>query len=357
MFNDQIDHLYATVMGERSWYSFLERLVRDVPDGKATLQMYDCHHPENSFVAMQTGFDSSALTAYGSHYAKLNLLQQSLAGRPNGVAFADDVLVPQTIQTRDSFFNEWLLPNDVRSSAGIKINASGARAVSLVLLSGRTDAVSRRQMTETLNGLAPHLRRVSEFYSRRDLVQQRAATERDMLGQFGTGMLLLKSDGHIGFINAAARQLLESRTSVLCVASSRLQIRDRELAEIVSAMMKEVCPKKGSIDYYTPGLKITLLRPEQDNMEALFNGAQLIVLITGIASQPPRFDRKLLAQAFGLTAAEMRAVDGLVAGRSAAEMASAAGLSRETIRAQIRSLYAKTGSHSQADIIRLIRPR
>ena len=357
MFNVEIDHLYAAMLGEHSWSCFLEHLVRKVPGGKATLQMYDRQQPDNSFVATQTGFDASALAAYSSHYAKLNLLQQSLAARPIGRAYADDVLVPGNARASDCFFNEWLMPNDVKSSAGIKIHASGPQAVSLVLLSGQADGACRRQMTGALNGLAPHLHRVSEFYRRRNEAVQVGALERELLDRFGTGMLLLKSGNRIGFINDAARQLLEGQTSSLCLSSSKLHIRDVELADLAAMMLKASSTEPKSVDYYCPGLKLTLLRPEQDSMDALFNGARLVVLISGIASRPPRYDRKLLATTYGLTAAEIRAVDGLVEGKSAAEIAAAAGLSRETIRVQIRSLYSNTGVRSQADIIRLVRPR
>ncbi|WP_128254947.1 helix-turn-helix transcriptional regulator [Falsirhodobacter deserti] len=357
MFKNEIDHLYAALLGERPWTEFLQRLVRDVPGGKATLQMYDCQHPEHSFVASQTGFESAALAAYSAHYAGLNLLQQSLATKPAGRAFADDALVAEDRRTKDSFFNEWLMPNEVKASAGLKIQASGSRAVSLVLLSGQADAACRSEMTRALNSLAPHLQRASDFYKRRAQAAQLGVVDRNLLDQFGTGMLLLKSDGHVGFINDAARDLLEGQSTVLGFNNSRLHVRDKDLKDLVSRMMKVNEAGAKAVDYYAPGLKLSLLRPEQDSVEALFNGASLIILITGITCRPPRYDRRLIAQTYGLSAAEMRAVDGLMAGKSPADIAMEAGLSRETIRVQIRSLYAKTGAHSQADLIRLVRPR
>lgn len=357
MLNNKIDHLYAAIFGERSWTDFLQQLVHDVPGGKATLQMYDCQHPENSFVALQTGFESAALTAYSSHYTGLNLLQQSLATRPSGLAFSDDVLVAEKLREKDSFFNEWLLPNEVKASAGLKIQTTGGRSVSLALLSSQADAACRSHMASELNGLAPHLQRISDLYRRRGSVTQISVVEESLLDRLGTGMLFLKGDGHIGFMNDAAQRLLEGHFAVLSFSNSRLHIREGELKDLVSKMMKVGPTDAKSADYYSPGLKLSLLRPEQDSMDALFNGASLIILITGITDKPLRFDRRLLAQTYRLTAAEMRAVDGLVSAKSVTEIAKEAGLSRETIRVQLRSLYAKTGARSQADIIRLARPR
>lgn len=357
MFTDEIDHLYAAMLGERPWSSFLERLVRDLPGGKATLQMYDSHRPEASFVALQTGFEPRALTDYGAHYVRLNLLQQALASRPTGRAFADDALVPPEARPRDPFFNEWLAPNEVRASAGLKIQSAGGRAVSLVLLSGRGDAAARARMVATLDELAPHLHRVSAFYRSPDHLARLAVIEGQVLDRFDTGMVMLGGDGRIGFLNEAARQMLEARGAVLRLDNSRLQARDPQLAELLSRMMSGRAGTAKTVDHYSQGLKLTLIRPQQDSMDALFNSARLVILMSGIATRPPRFDRTLLARTYQLTAAEMRAAEGLVSGLSAAEIASASGRSRETIRVQIRSLYAKTGARSQADILRLVRPR
>lgn len=357
MLNNTIDHLYAAIFEERPWTDFLQQLAHDIPGGKATMQMYDCQHPENSFVALQTGFENAALTAYSSHYTKLNILQQSLALQSSGLAFSDDVLVAAKIRAKDSFFNEWLFPNEVKASAGIRIQATGTRSVSLVLLSGQANSTCRSHMTNKLNSISPHLQRANNLYKRRAHAAQIGIVERNLLDRLDTGMLLLKENGHIAFMNDAAQRLLEGHSKVLGFNNSRLHIRDDELSSLVFKMMKVDTVEAKSIDYYSPGLKLSLIRPELNSIDALFNGASLIILITGIADRRLRFDRKLIAQSYRLTAAEMRALDGIVSAKSVTEIAKDAGLSRETIRVQIRSLYAKTGAHSQADIIRLVRPR
>lgn len=357
MFSDDIDHLYAAMLGERSWAAFLQHLTRDIPAGKATMQMYDHLHRDNSFVAQQTGFDSAALEAYKSHYVTQNLLQQAMAAKPGGVGIPDDALVPGSARRRNSFFNEWLMPNEVRASAGIKISTSGQRVSSLVLLSGHADDDGRTHMARKLTTLGPHLQRARAFYK-----QFSPGTQMDLLSQsvpevFGAGVMLIRSDGHIAFMNSAVAGLLEGQTTPLVFNNSRLHVRPGELADRISLMTRTDYAGPRSVDFYLPHLKVSLRRPEQDNMHMLFYGASLIIMLSGLTATPLTFERRLIAQTYRLTPAEMRAIDGLVGGKNAADIATEAGLSRETIRAQIRSLYAKTGAHSQADIIRLVRPR
>lgn len=351
-----VDYIYAAMLGERPWTDLLKQVTQDTPAGKATLQMYDYQRPENSFVALQSGFDEAALQAYRSHYVALNILQQSLALRPNGIGFSDDVLVSREQRAKDSFFNEWLAPNEVKASAGVKIDKVGAEAVSLVLLSDKADGTWRNRMARELTSLAPHLQRASDFYKRRNQASSSDTLTRELLNVFGAGALLIRRGGHIEFMSPEVMRLLEGHSTLLCFNNSRLHVRAGELSDMISQMSNPRYTGPKTIDYYLSGLKISLIRPEQDSMNMLFNGASLIVVLRGTKEGPPRFDRKLVARTYNLTPAEMRALDGLVAGKSVAKIALEAKRSRETIRVQIRSLYVKIGAHSEADVIRLVRP-
>ncbi len=67
-----------------------------------------------------------------------------------------------------------------------------------------------------------------------------------------------------------------------------------------------------------------------------------------------RYSRRPLAQLFRFTAAESRLAMALLAGAEAAEYATANGVSLATVRTQLRSLLAKTGTRRQAELVRLL---
>jgi DNA-binding CsgD family transcriptional regulator len=62
----------------------------------------------------------------------------------------------------------------------------------------------------------------------------------------------------------------------------------------------------------------------------------------------------LLSQAYRFTESEMRLLEKLVGGYSLSEIADARQLSLETIRTQLKSLFSKTGTHRQSDLVRLV---
>ena len=59
-------------------------------------------------------------------------------------------------------------------------------------------------------------------------------------------------------------------------------------------------------------------------------------------------------QAFGLTAAEVEIVQGITLGLPIKDIAESRGRSAETVRTQVRSILAKTETHSQSELIRVV---
>jgi len=62
----------------------------------------------------------------------------------------------------------------------------------------------------------------------------------------------------------------------------------------------------------------------------------------------------LIAQAFGLTPAEARLVALLAGGVSVTDAADRLGIVRETARNQLKSVFAKTGTHRQPELVSLV---
>lgn len=60
------------------------------------------------------------------------------------------------------------------------------------------------------------------------------------------------------------------------------------------------------------------------------------------------------SELFGLTAAEARLAKGLASGLDLTEYASRAAVSKETVRTQLKAVFAKTGVRRQADLVRVL---
>ncbi len=65
-------------------------------------------------------------------------------------------------------------------------------------------------------------------------------------------------------------------------------------------------------------------------------------------------DPETLQTLYGLTAAEAALAAELARGRSVDQIAERLGLSRHTVRGHLKAVFAKTGTHRQAELVGLL---
>jgi DNA-binding CsgD family transcriptional regulator len=78
-----------------------------------------------------------------------------------------------------------------------------------------------------------------------------------------------------------------------------------------------------------------------------------ILVVTPLGSSQTLPD-DLLNGLFDLSPAEIRAANGLLEGKTIDDLAARFGLSRETIRSQMKAVLAKTGTARQSDLVSLL---
>ena len=105
-------------------------------------------------------------------------------------------------------------------------------------------------------------------------------------------------------------------------------------------------------DHGRIGVYLSALRPHE--VMGAFGGSSLGLLVFHDPSVIRRPDPFILAEAFELTPAEARVAVELSQGKTVEEVAAERTVALETVRAQIKSLFAKTGVHRQGDLVRMI---
>lgn len=86
----------------------------------------------------------------------------------------------------------------------------------------------------------------------------------------------------------------------------------------------------------------------------MFDDCGVTVMVQAAGGVRAHMSPDAIRQAYGLTPAELRAVRGVLEGRTIDEMARDAGRSRETIRSQLKSVCSKTGSAGRIELLRLL---
>jgi DNA-binding CsgD family transcriptional regulator len=101
-----------------------------------------------------------------------------------------------------------------------------------------------------------------------------------------------------------------------------------------------------------PPLRIRFVQLDPSSVQAFFAGAAAMVLIEDPAISSVAARTESARAAYGLTAAELRVARRLIEGLTLAEIAAVDGVSPLTVRSQLKSIFAKTDTRRQAEVVR-----
>jgi DNA-binding CsgD family transcriptional regulator len=167
------------------------------------------------------------------------------------------------------------------------------------------------------------------------------------------------------YLNSQAEKLLGDDFSLVRGRpAARLPADDKRLQRLVSNALHIERDASGSRPSIVQSLPIVINRNyapwllvEAMPLSALgddqFNGGRAVLFLTDLTC--PRWpDAAVLSVAFGLTAAEARLAVLLAVGGGINEAAAALGVRRETVRSQLRTIFAKTNTGRQAELAELL---
>jgi DNA-binding CsgD family transcriptional regulator len=349
-----IELIYAVLLGEASWPQFLDALMAGVPLGRAVMVMHGIADPEQGYVPINVGFDAKSIEIYNAHFAPLNVWQPPLARQRIGVGFIDEELLPPADLVRSEFFNDYLVPNDIYAMACAKIGDDEKYAFSIATLSERNDAQLKQVMADRLTSLGPHLRRAFTYYKKEPASRVAAELGAALFDAIENGVAVIGDSASVKAISNTGQAMLAKDSPARISPLGRFGLRDAQHQAILNRMLERKYEGANVISLLSHATKLTLIRMNKDDISLYFEGPTVIVLMERVGNGATAFDPEFVAHAYGLTKAETRAVSGIVAGKSVDQIAREASLSRETIRVQMKSLYAKTGASSEADILRLL---
>lgn len=198
--------------------------------------------------------------------------------------------------------------------------------------------------------IAEHFRRATEFLDRLALEDTDDGLD-TMLAPFErVPALLLDRNRNVRAANAAARQMM-----TLPQRSRLVDLPIHETDRVALSNALDIL-----FDSREKDTLVLRVRAEQADQLIVFrlqrcvaaDGTVLVLAASNEVSMPPGFC-DILRQAFDLTQTEADILCHLVDCRTVNEIAAERNRSVDTIRAQIRSLLAKTETHSQLELVRL----
>ena len=300
---------------------------------------------------------------YFEKYIKFDPTSTGLffAGIGEPQATADIVPYDEFLETR--FYREWVRPQGLVDSLNAVLDKSATSLAAFVVFLHERDGLADDARRRRMRLITPHLRRAVLIGRVIDLRTAEAATFVETLDGLSAAMFLVDAHGRIVHANAAGHALL-AEGSVLSASGRKLAAHDTSAEQALHEVF--LAAGSGDAAVGSKGIAVPLIARTGERYIAhvlpLTSGARragtshaavaaLFVHKAGLDTPSPP---EVIAKTFKLTPSELRVLLAIVEVGGAPETAEALGVAETTVKFHLRRLFEKTGTHRQADLVKLV---
>jgi len=360
-----IDLIYEAALDNDLWPGVLIKLADAM--GAAQVAMPSMDLRANVVATIAPRFDPDLLTSWKEYWAFRDPVLARAIGRPAGEIYTLDSLMPREEFAATPVFNELWRPAEYSlATLGANLLVED-QFTSLICFSNApgNDSLTARQML-IFQAVLRHLTRALRINRRLwELeIKHVAATER--FDAFSQGALLADAWGRVVRANAAAKAMLDKGSGIILDKGRLAAAGCPDLLQRLIASCALTTPAAGGpggelkIPRELPMLPlvvtVTPLRSKVRLADVPWIGVGSPVAIVTVSD--PDLDRrrreKNLRSRFSLTSAESRLAVEILKGDGRAAAARRRGISDSTAKTQLASIFEKTGTHRQAELIRLL---
>ena len=352
--------LYDGAGAEGGWDRFVAALSASYAGGRGALVLHDPFSKSGGSNSA-AGWEEGYVHSYDAHYAAKNPWQARVMRQPLGIAKSAEFLVSSAELTRTEFFNDWLRPQGLATGVGLVLQRDGSRFLSISVLYPRHTEAADPDAIDRLQRLAPHIMRVVQLNRQIAVLEARAQAAELALDTHEIMLLVVNSAAEPVFMNKGAERVVEQGDG-LKIKGAALETTWPKDSDLFHRLIADACRSR-SVTGISPGGAMRLDRavgqPPYEIFVAPAPGAYMadpfkplaaIFLRESISRPTPSLSE--LQHRFRLSAAEARLLTALLGDDTLNSFASRSGVSKETLRTQLKSIFQKTQTTSQLDLVR-----
>lgn len=358
-----ISCIYEALSDPGVWNTALDA-VRPMFQADAVMLVYGNLSAADFRVVGATGFDPDALSAFtGNILSGDELIRQSMGG-PAAVIVSSGRSFRGKSFFRTSLYRRLLQPSDLAHIAGAAAVNTGEAHASVWLARSERSPDFSADDTNALRALLPHFSRVMTVYHRIRRAELRTEMVEGAFDRLAVGVVLLDAKGAPVMVNREAERLAARKDGFVLkidgLAADRIN-DTKKLRELIRRV-----GSGGSADHGAGAGTVRLVRPSglpdfhivalplPKRCQSNGGGGAAAVLFVTDPEKPQGLVDSLLGDLYGLTDAEVRLVTRLLEGGGLTVAAEKLGLSRNTVHSQLASVFLKTNTRSQSELVTLL---
>lgn len=358
-FSNLLARLYAGIEGEQPWRRFLEALAGWMDSTYATLIITA---PGKSRPA--TFVTPGSSPDFDANYMQSLFADDPFQGLTDGVVTSYAEFMAGLPDDAFAEYRNVMAETGFDQVLGIDLHFGG-RTIGGRSDDGRYEARFRlsrhnalpdftREDRARLQTLAPHLRIAVGLYEKLQFAGAQHGVFHATAQGLGLALVVLDRNRRIVSSNALADDILEDAEG-LRRRSDELVLADPTHQRVIADLLAGTA-RAGLARFRIerPGHGDVVVTARPLDVSTIHTGAGALALFIARPGPEASADPQALRDLLGLTLAEARLAAVLAEGQGLVEAARRLGIAHNTAKAQLRSVFAKTGVHRQAQLIALL---
>lgn len=360
-FSTLLAALYDASVDPAGWTGVADLAARAFKSSSCLLQVQNRANGSGRLLGHTGNFTAAKMAAYREYYYAQDLWATRAMEGGIGRAVLGTELIPEPEIYGTELYNDWLRPTGifdlVGGSVGLAAGNVGLVGIHRPHDAARFDHTDRLWMEHFLK----HFGRAVDLQNRLGQVEHRLNVTQDALELLDVGILVVNMRAQVVYANPSAEAHLNRRGGITLnhkVLTLTDPARDADIKRLIQGAALGGVGKSIS----TGGL-VTLPRSDASPLTLLvcplsptFLGPTasepVAMIFIGDSQSERRMPRTVLAKLYGFSATEAQLACGLLSGETIQAYTTRVGVSANTARSQLKSIFAKTGHSRQSALIR-----
>ncbi|MGQ5523702.1 hypothetical protein ACUHMQ_10610 [Chitinimonas sp. PSY-7] len=355
-YDQLVTTIHAAVLEPAKWEGLLHRIADSIgaTAGGFYLRNKQTREPVRWHLF---GHSDQAIRAYNECYLAIDPWAEIINRTPVGVWVAEHQYFDERFVANNEFFQRYMLPHGLRRMIGARVFDDGRNEALIAFQRGLDGEVFDQETSVFLERLSPHIELACRLSTEFARLSMQAAVARQALDRLVAPMWVVNAEGRVIFANRAAE---EGGLNGISIKNGRvLAVGPGMSAKLATLLLQatDAPAQSGALALESAeGDRLTVLvAPLPADSPLVADGRRPLALL--MAHNPAGNEEQpldVLAALYGLSPAECRLAALILEGCTPTEAATRLSVQVSTVRTQLKSMFWKTATHRQTELVKLL---
>jgi DNA-binding CsgD family transcriptional regulator len=300
---------------------------------------------------------SDAMQAYSDYYRNVDYVLDAVEHGPVGLVRGGEALI--ALNARSEFNADWMLPHNMDDGLFVRLTEGEFPTCFLVAAPHRSEEFATPDRVKLVNALIPHLQQALRTQNCIAELVLEAGDVAEAVDGMRHAVVVVGPGARIVHLNSAAERMLAGhngptvRDGSLCVAPASVDIElKRSVGAALGLMSAKAKVGNSFLSQRLSGGRPYVVHVTPFTARDYGPPRALVVVVDPNDDSGPSAD--LLRKLFGLTIAEADVARLVAGGHGLKPIADKLALSMATVKTHLQRVFAKTDTHRQAELVRLL---